>query len=433
MKAAMAAFGMAQIALKHTQKRLEGEKPVNVIDAVAQQYNAYPYPAPVSQISRTQVLEGDPSLYSALLWPEGRPRQRLDILSAGCGTMQAVSLAMQNPDCRVMGIDISDTSLEATKQLKDSYALSNLELRRMDIRDVARLGQNFDFVMCTGVLHHLPDPESGLRALASVLSPDGAMALMVYAKARRTGVYLLQDAFRRLGVTQDAAGIAFVREVIDGLPPSHYFNRLREIMPKEIDDATLIDTLLHPMDRAYSIPDIFALLDAGGMHFQGWMDNGLYFPEALLLPGTALWQRVQTLPFEQQWAIVENITLTHHKHCFVACRKDAPDRSLSFTGEWLDRYPVRSPAVSLVERASFSPQRNAKYRKRDTPFELQPPEAVLLDSCDGTKSVHDLIELPMLASNPPETRRRFVEAFIARMWKLGRIYLPVTRTQKTPC
>lgn len=32
-----------------------------------------------------------------------------------------------------------------------------------------------------GVLHHLPDPDAGLRALRDVLEVSGALQLMVYA------------------------------------------------------------------------------------------------------------------------------------------------------------------------------------------------------------------------------------------------------------
>ncbi len=54
----------------------------------------------------------------------------------------------------------------------------------------------FDYIDCCGVLHHLPDPAPGLRALLSVLAPGGGLGLMVYAPHGRTGVYMLQDALR---------------------------------------------------------------------------------------------------------------------------------------------------------------------------------------------------------------------------------------------
>lgn len=396
-------------------------------EAVRRQYMDYPFPPPIAELSPSQVMEGDPSLYSPLLWPEGRPRSELSILSAGCGTVQAASLALHNPHCRIVGIDLSETSIAASAALKTRHALTNLELHQLSIDDIGTLNQQFDLIMCTGVLHHMPDPVAGLRALQSVLAPRGAMALMVYAKARRAGVYMLQDAFRRMGVTQDEQGIAFVRSVVEGLPQAHYFNWLRAIMGKDrIDDAVIVDTFLHPVDRAYSIPDVLSFVEAGGLQFQCWMDNSSYFPEGTLVPDTPLWQRIQSLPFAEQWAIVENLTLSHHKHAFVARHLGKAD-NVSFSGPgWLARRPVVAPAVSVVEKHSFNPDTNGKFRLRGSPFELSPPEAAVLASCNGTRTVQQLIDLPFLAGNAPEVRTKFVETFVQRNWKLGRIFLPVS-------
>ena len=42
--------------------------------------------------------------------------------------------------------------------------------------------ESFDFVCCSGVLHHTPDPEKGLRELTRILKPSGYMFLLLYGK-----------------------------------------------------------------------------------------------------------------------------------------------------------------------------------------------------------------------------------------------------------
>jgi hypothetical protein len=55
---------------------------------VAKQYTEFAYPPPISDLAEWRaagnITASDPSLYAALLWPEGRASTQLHILSAGC-------------------------------------------------------------------------------------------------------------------------------------------------------------------------------------------------------------------------------------------------------------------------------------------------------------------------------------------------------------
>ena len=119
---------------------------------------------------------------------------------AGCGTSQAAKYALRWPKARVTGIDFSQASIDQTAKLKRKHSIHNLELETLPVERAGELGRSFDHVVCTGVLHHLADPDAGLRALHDVLEPDGAMHLMVYAPYGRAGIYMLQDYCRRLGI-----------------------------------------------------------------------------------------------------------------------------------------------------------------------------------------------------------------------------------------
>ena len=161
-------------------------------DAVQAFYDDHPYPPPVAGLDRYREAWSDPDRLRVeyhLMWPKTAYRQDLEILVAGCGTSQAAKHALRQPAARVTGIDISATSLRHTRELKRRYGLKNLKVRQLPIERAHELGRRFDKVVCTGVLHHLADPDAGLRALRDVLKPDGAMYLMVYATYGRTGIY----------------------------------------------------------------------------------------------------------------------------------------------------------------------------------------------------------------------------------------------------
>ena len=172
-------------------------------DPVSELYTLRPYPPPVANLDRARDEWRDEARHRAeyhLVWP-GKPfRAELDILIAGCGTWQAAKYAVCRPASRVLGIDVSATSIEHTEKLKRQYDVTNLELRQLSIERIGETERRFDLIVCTGVLHHLADPDAGLRALRSALKPDGALYLMVYAPFGRAGVYMLQDYCRQLGI-----------------------------------------------------------------------------------------------------------------------------------------------------------------------------------------------------------------------------------------
>jgi 2-polyprenyl-3-methyl-5-hydroxy-6-metoxy-1,4-benzoquinol methylase len=166
-------------------------------------YESHPYPAPIKDLDRHRELYRNPDrrrAWSLLLWPTEKPRANREILVAGCGTSQAAVYALREPDARITAIDISETSLRYTRDLQHKYGLRNLDLHRLAIEEAGELGCSFDQIVCTGVLHHLPDPDTGLRALRNVLAPNGAMHVMVYAAYGRAGIYMMQEYCRLLGV-----------------------------------------------------------------------------------------------------------------------------------------------------------------------------------------------------------------------------------------
>ena len=141
-----------------------------------------------------------------LFWPDEAYRDDRSILVAGCGTSQAAKHALRWPrrgdrHRRQRRKHRGDRKAEAQVRPRQSRGAP------VAARAVAELGRSFDHIVCTGVLHHLPDPGAGLRALRDVLEPDGAMHLMVYAPYGRAGVYMLQDYCRRLGIGTTTAEI----------------------------------------------------------------------------------------------------------------------------------------------------------------------------------------------------------------------------------
>lgn len=152
---------------------------------VPRQYERWPYPfwRRITQVAQTSLAETVRTIEP--VFPVDIP-DRPAILVAGCGTgREPAKAAMRFPGATIVALDISSASLFEAQERCAALGLSNLRFLQGDLRAAGGLGQEFDAIFCSGVLHHLADPETGWAALAGVLKPGGVMRVMVYSKTAR--------------------------------------------------------------------------------------------------------------------------------------------------------------------------------------------------------------------------------------------------------
>ena len=257
------------------------------------------------------------------MWPAERPRANLEILIAGCGTSQAARYALREPDARITAIDVSDTSLRHTArssaqvQSGKSRTASTLESSAS-----ARLAALSTWWFAPGVLHHLPDPDEGLRALRDVLRPSGAMRLMVYARYGRAGIYMMQEYCRLLeigGVGGRSARSRRRAQVVAAR--SSDLGLLRRSKDFRRPEA-MADALLHPQDRAYTVPkSMLGSIDAACRSVAG-SSRRLTSRNAGCCRASPHAARLAALPSRLQHAAVELFRGTMVSHSFIAYRDD---------------------------------------------------------------------------------------------------------------
>ncbi|MGH2615090.1 MAG: class I SAM-dependent methyltransferase [Thermomicrobiales bacterium] len=397
-------------------------------DPVAAQYESWVYPQPILDMAEavakhTYFDACDPALVRRKLWPKKVEPDGLDILIAGCGANQAAYFAFTNPESRVVGIDISEASLAHEKYLKQKHDLRNLELYRLNLEQTASLERTFDLIVTTGVLHHLTDPGAGLRRLRDGLKPHGVMILMLYGYYPRVGVHMLQEAFRVLGLRQDAAGIEMVKHTLnDVLPRWHHLNSYND--PDRGFDAGLVDTYLHPRERAYTVAEVLQLVSESQLKFQGWLDNldysvSLHIPK----PQDPLRKLIETLPVSDQWRVVELIGQALARHFVLACHVDRPetDYTLDFTGQaWLDYVPSLRPPIAILSGQPFEsnerpPNTATSVKRYGHRVELNALESALLLRVDGKRPIIEIIEDDTLNEENALQRVRLAREFFRRM------------------
>ena len=365
--------------------------------AVKDFYERYPYPRPIHDLDSYRRRWQDPGRRRAdfhLFWPDKPYTEDHTILVAGCGTSQAAKHAARCPAARVVGIDFSATSVRHTEDLKHKYELTNLEVHQLPIDRVGELKMTFDEIVCTGVLHHLADPGAALQALRDMLDPDGAMHLMVYAPYGRAGVYMLQEFCRRIGIQAGDEEIRHLVVALGALPARHPLARLLHEAPDFRQEAALADALLHPQDRAYSVPQLLDLIAGAGLAFSRWVRQAPYSPHCGLIAQLPQAARISALEPSQQYAAAELFRGAMMSHSVIVRRDDYAGRSqgISFSGDdWLDYIPVRVPDTLCVQErlppGAAAVLINRAHTDTDIYLPIGAREKLLVDAIDGERTI----------------------------------------------
>ena len=403
------------------------------LEEVRDFYEKMPYPAPVDNLDRDRDLHANPQRRRAqfhLTWPTERPRANQEILVAGCGTSQAARYALREPDARVTAIDVSETSLRHTLDLQRKYNLNNLELHRLPIEDVRKLARSFDLVVCTGVLHHMPDPDHGLRELRDVLRPQGAMRLMVYARYGRVGVYMMQEYCRLLGIRASEDDLRGLGAMLAALSADHPISGLLRGAKDFQRPEAMADALLHPQDRAYTVPELYAWLDRCGMSFGRWIEQAPYLAQCGVVARSPHAARLALLPSRQQHAAVELFRGTMVSHEFIAYRDDRSEVSqpINFAGDrWRDYIPIALPwTVCVRERlppGSVAVLINRAHKFTDLVCTIDSFEERLLGAIDGNRTLTEILQFT--AQDDGGTRRAL--GVFERLWQYDQVVFDASR------
>ncbi|MBI1239908.1 MAG: methyltransferase [Alphaproteobacteria bacterium] len=262
------------------------------MDPVAAQYEGYPYPDRDPADERRRLCLGSPSHLAEIdhIFFAGRRdwSRPFRALIAGGGTgdaliMLAQQLAWAKCPAAIIYLDLSRASRAIAEARARIRGLAAIRFETASLLEASAYGP-FDYIDCCGVIHHLPDPLEGLRALTVALAPGGGIGLMVYGAIGRRGVYDAQAILRALAPEGRplAWRLARARHVLGQLPESNAFRRNPFVGDHKTGDAGLFDLLLHARDRAYEIEEVLALGEQAGLRLAALAPAARYDPKTYL-------------------------------------------------------------------------------------------------------------------------------------------------------
>ncbi len=379
---------------------------------VRQQYEQLPYPPRDPAEEKRRLLEVEIDRLATINFHcfEGRKDfTGARVLVAGGGTGDsAIYLAEQ---LRTLGgevvyLDISAASLAVARARAETRKLGNIVWKNASILDLApETFGSFDYISCTGVLHHLEDPAAGLQKLKSVLKPGGAMGIMLYAKYGRTGVYQMQKLMRFINRDEPelAGKIANTRLVLDKLPPTNWFRHNERFLSDhtKLGDSGLVDLLLHEQDVAYGIDEVHALLASADLHLAEFSNVALrmsYRPEQYISDPVLL-QKIAKLDRAAQQSVAELLVGAFRQHSFYATESADTRARLGELSDVPFFMPVREGRAlgpKLAAAMRQNPTRLLPVRHESGyEFDLVPDPliAAILNHVDGARDWRQIFSL----------------------------------------
>lgn len=303
-------------------------------------YELFPYPPPGAPMHRVGT-----HVRLAMSLGERRPPpgRVLRVLDAGCGRgIGLLGAASLQPDVLFDGVDLNRVALADLEREVAARGLKNVRTAEVNLMTMAGLTPpegGYDGIHSSGVLHHLSNPLQGLRALKSVLAPHGVMTVMVYGLFGREPLYRLVDAINR--VVPDTLSLEerllAARQMVRRLPmPAVRTGPWADL--DSLRDAEFVDRYLNVNEVAWSVEELFELLEKAGMRFLRWCEPA----DWALPPNTP----VSTLPPLLQYQLVERLQWRHRLEFYATHVENEPRKPLT-------RDALEDAAVAVNPEVAF--------------------------------------------------------------------------------
>ena len=173
-----------------------------------------------------------------------------DILEVGCGTGQLTNFL--GSSCRrVIGTDMCLNSLRLGETFRIEQGLERVRFMQMNLFRPALRKEQFDLVICNGVLHHTTDPYGGFQGLVSLVKPGGHILIALYNTYGRLATDLRRRLFRITG------GRA---RWIDPVLRQHGLSQGRR-------SAWFEDQYRHPHESKHTMGEVLGWFDRNGLEF----------------------------------------------------------------------------------------------------------------------------------------------------------------------
>ncbi|GAB4292332.1 MAG: class I SAM-dependent methyltransferase [Oscillatoriaceae cyanobacterium] len=250
----------------------------DLLAQIRQQFDTAPYPR--NPLEESPKDDANLLFIHNLITPYYLRNQKIPttegkiILDAGCGTGYAsLVLALANPGAKIVGIDLSETSVNLARERLKYHNIHNAEFHAISIEELPQLPWEFDYINADEVLYLLPDPAAALQGLTTVLKPEGIIRTNLHHHWQRFPVFQAQKVFQEMGLGRAAdnlaqeAQIESVQQTMKSLKNQVWLKRTTWDAQWETDAEAILLNYLLAGDKGYTVPEMFGLLRQAQLEF----------------------------------------------------------------------------------------------------------------------------------------------------------------------
>ncbi len=381
--------------------------PKNYLSSVRTQYEQLPYPQrnPEDEKKRLNRTFGDDLEYLNHFGFGGKIQlEGLRVLDAGAGSGDAsVYLAEQLRDFAgtVVHLDMSEASIGVAKERARLRNLNNIEFIHASLLDLPALNLGeFDYITCTGVLHHLQIPEDGLNAIVSALKPEGLLKIMVYGQYGRTWVYHMQNLMRYINKDVNADDfdtmLSRCKDMMKLVENTGWYQSLEHSVSdfRTMGDVGIFDLFLHSQDRAYTIPELYDFVESSGLEIQHYIPSPWRLDPAAL-PDSPIREILLKRDIREQQAVMEMMNGKIKKHfCYAASslRQPPSPEDESLIPFFTQAITGMEESVSRSVQDSDKDSIYVKVQALDINLPLNPLRRALLTALDGKRNIAEILK-----------------------------------------
>ncbi len=173
------------------------------------------------------------------------------VLEVGCGTGQMTNFLGLVTTRTVIGIDQSVASLSLGSGFARRFGMWNVYFLQGNIFAMPVAEAAADVLICSGVLHHTPDPRGGFRELLKLVKPGGIIIIGLY------------NAYARIPLG--------LRKLLFGMTGTMFHRLDAHLRRRDVDAAKkaiwFFDQYRNPHESWHSVDEVLRWFDDAGVEF----------------------------------------------------------------------------------------------------------------------------------------------------------------------